>query len=268
MQNTRKIKATEVQESRFYQLPKWLIHDEEFKGLSNDAKVLYSIMRDRHDLSLKNNWVDEDGFIYMIYTRQAMMEDLQVSDKSVTKLVKELKKYGLIDEKRQGCNKPNLTYVLTVDLDYQWTRKNYEPGTGTFTNPEPENLRANDTNTSETDISDINTTGASKDAVVTQQEEVILKDTNIKTLTAHQKKIVATWDMTTLIRAIQIYKAENGLYFKLLAKIYNDGAITSLTAKKTTTSRYTDILQHNYNYDEMDRLDQELIARQVAGRVQ
>ena len=121
----RRIKASEVQEQRFYQLPKFLVHDPQFKKLSGDAKILYSIMRDRHELSIKNNWVDDDGYVFIIYTRAAMIEDLGLSNKTVTKYMDELKKYGLIDEVRQGLNKPNLIYVLTLDLEYQWKCKKY-----------------------------------------------------------------------------------------------------------------------------------------------
>lgn len=154
MINRTRIKASDVKESRFYQLPKWLIHEEEFRGLSNDAKVLYSIMRDRHELSLANNWVDADGYVYLIYTRQNMIDDLQISDKPVTNAVKQLKKYGLIDEVRQGCNKPNLIYVMTVSFDSQWTRKNSVSENVNIPYPNTEIFRPNDTNNNDTDISD------------------------------------------------------------------------------------------------------------------
>lgn len=150
----RRITANEVLENRFYQLPKFLIHNEEFKKLSSDAKILYSIMRDRHQLSLQNNWIDNDGYVFLIYSRENMMEDLQLSDKTITKAVKDLKKHGLIDEVRQGQGKPNLIYVMTVSLDYQQNRKKYVSKTVKNTNLNSENLRPNNTKNKQTDMND------------------------------------------------------------------------------------------------------------------
>ena len=121
--NTRRIKASEIEESRFYKMPKFIIHDELFNSLSSDAKILYMIMRDRNELSMKNRWIDHDGYVYIIYTRESMMKDVNLSNKTVIKAVKDLKKCGLIEEKRQGVNKPNLIYVLTLDIEAQWKCK-------------------------------------------------------------------------------------------------------------------------------------------------
>ena len=150
---TRKIKISEVEENRFYKMPKFLIHDEQFAELGSDAKILYMIMRDRHELSIKNNWVDQDGYVYIIYTRENMMKDLNLSKKTVIKAVNELKKYDLIEEKRQGVNKPNLIYVLTLDIDNQWKCKNYTSGVVKNTLQEVNKLHQNDTNINKTNKS-------------------------------------------------------------------------------------------------------------------
>ena len=42
--------------------------EEQFKGLSNDAKLLYAFMLDRISLSKKNGWLDEENRAYIIYT--------------------------------------------------------------------------------------------------------------------------------------------------------------------------------------------------------
>lgn len=53
---------------RFIRLPIVLIEDETFKSLSIDAKVLYSMYLSRSTLSYKNNWVDENGRVYIYFT--------------------------------------------------------------------------------------------------------------------------------------------------------------------------------------------------------
>ena len=147
---TRKIKISEVEDNRFYKMPKFLIHDEQFSELGSDAKILYMIMRDRHELSIKNNWVDQEGYVYIIYTRENMMKDLNLSSKTVTKTVNDLKKYNLIEEIRQGINRPNLIYVLTLDIDTQWKCKNHASRDVNTTHQDAKVLRTNDTNINKT----------------------------------------------------------------------------------------------------------------------
>lgn len=113
LNNTRKIKAVEITgENTAYQVPKWLIHNEAYKTLGSEAKILYAIMRDRSKPFLENCYIDEKGYMYIVYTRQDMMKDVCLSDKSVTKAIKSLIAHGLIDEVRVGNNKPNRIYVL------------------------------------------------------------------------------------------------------------------------------------------------------------
>jgi len=40
-----------------------------------------------------------------------------LSNVQVTNAIKELNKYGLIEEVKQGLNKPNIIYVCHIDLE-------------------------------------------------------------------------------------------------------------------------------------------------------
>ena len=42
----------------FYRIPKALMTEKAFDGLSGDAKILYGLCLDRVSLSRKNRWVD------------------------------------------------------------------------------------------------------------------------------------------------------------------------------------------------------------------
>ena len=66
----------EAEQFSFYRVPRLLIKDERFKGLSSDAKLLYGLMLDRMSLSMKNGWLDEENRAYIIYTLDNVMEDL------------------------------------------------------------------------------------------------------------------------------------------------------------------------------------------------
>ena len=85
--------------------PRMLIKDENFKGLSSDAKLLYGLMLDRMSLSIKNGWFDNDNRAYIIYTIDNIMEDLGCGKDKAVKVVAELdqkKGIGLIEKVRRG----------------------------------------------------------------------------------------------------------------------------------------------------------------------
>lgn len=95
----------------FYRIPKVLFTDERFRGISTPAKVLYGLLLDRVSLSAKNNWVDEQGRVYIYYTLESIQADLLCANEKATKLLKELERYGLIERQVQGLCKPNRIYV-------------------------------------------------------------------------------------------------------------------------------------------------------------
>ena len=57
--------GVEAEQFAFYRIPRLLIKDARFKGLSNDAKLLYGLMLDRMSLSMKNEWLDEENKAYI-----------------------------------------------------------------------------------------------------------------------------------------------------------------------------------------------------------
>ena len=95
----------------FYRIPKLLFTDKRFFGLSTDAKLLYGLLLDRMSLSIKNEWADADGRVYIIFTLAEIQKSLGCVEKSAVKYMKELEKIGLIEKKRQGQGKPTLIYV-------------------------------------------------------------------------------------------------------------------------------------------------------------
>jgi len=153
-----------VNSNRFYQMPKFLFEDD-FRDLSNDARVLYALMRDRHDLSLSNQWFNDENEVYIIFTRAEMESLLGRSERTVKKAVEQLKAMGLMEEQTQGLNRPNIIFLTAVDLenngpvkitgpDPQILRtqnlKNYGSGGVDITGQEPQILRTNQTNQNQT----------------------------------------------------------------------------------------------------------------------
>ena len=139
------MKINEVKNNTFYQLPQWLF-DPEYKDMSLRAKVVYALIFDRRSLSLENNWYDKNGDVYMYFTNQQMMEKLNCSEKTIISSKKELEKYGLIKEVRQGVNRPNRLYINgTVKITGQ-ELENLQYGTVKITGQELENLQPIKTN--------------------------------------------------------------------------------------------------------------------------
>lgn len=104
----------EAEQFSFYRIPRLLIKDERFKGLSNDAKLLYGLMLDRMSLSMKNEWLDEENRAYIIYTIDNIMEDLSCGKNKAVNVLAELdsiKGIGLVEKKRRGFGQPDIIYV-------------------------------------------------------------------------------------------------------------------------------------------------------------
>ena len=57
----------EADQFSFYKIPKLLFTEEYFKKISVEAKVLYGLMLDRMSLSMKNQWMDDEGRAYSYF---------------------------------------------------------------------------------------------------------------------------------------------------------------------------------------------------------
>jgi hypothetical protein len=142
-------KSNEAFANAFYQVPVELFKNPLYKKeLNSDSKLLYALLINRLNLSLTNNWVDEDGNVYLIFSRKEAQEILCLSDKTVTKAFKCLIDTKLISEKRQGKAKNNLIYVGKINnaKEVKVNRKIYDSRNVKSTTHESENLRFNNYN--------------------------------------------------------------------------------------------------------------------------
>ena len=119
--------------------------------MSTDAKTLYGILLDRMGLSVKNGWLDEQGRVYIIFPVQEVMDALGCTDNKATKLFRELEKFGLIERKRRGLGKPNLTYVKNFADPRCRNRGKNDSGAADSAQQETAKSRGNKTEGSEPD---------------------------------------------------------------------------------------------------------------------
>ena len=101
----------------FYRIPKALFQEQRFQDLSTDAKTLYGILLDRMSLSVKNEWFDKKGRVFIIFTIEDVKRTLRCADNKATRLLRELEKFGLIERKRRGQGKPCLVYVKNFSAE-------------------------------------------------------------------------------------------------------------------------------------------------------
>ena len=104
----------ESQQFTYFRIPRLLITSPRFKNLSVEAKLLYGMMLDRMSLSVKNEWYDEDGRVYIYFTVEEICEDMNCGRDKAMKLLGELdtrKGAGLIERVKQGQGKPTKLYV-------------------------------------------------------------------------------------------------------------------------------------------------------------
>ena len=113
----RTYRLSDVVNERFLRLPLSLFANPNYKRLSAESKLVYSLLLDRMSLSQKNNWINEDGEVYLIYKREEIADILCITYKKAIAAFKELITAGLLLEKRQGRGFPNRLFVLKCELE-------------------------------------------------------------------------------------------------------------------------------------------------------
>ena len=142
----------EADQFSFYKIPKLLFTEEYFKRISVEAKVLYGLMLDRMSLSMKNQWLDEEGRAYIYYSLEDIMDALGCSNKKAISIMKELDTdagIGLIEKKRQGQGKPTMIYLNLHVLKC----KNVMSRSEGITLREVKNIHTNKNNINNTELS-------------------------------------------------------------------------------------------------------------------
>lgn len=114
--------GSEADQFTFIKIPKVLISNKKCYRISSDAILLYGMLLDRMQLSIKNRWIDAENRVYIIYRIAEIMEDFDCSNKTAGQILGELNDIGLIEKVRRGQGKPDLIYVKNFiqkeDLSY------------------------------------------------------------------------------------------------------------------------------------------------------
>lgn len=115
---SNKRKTLELASQQFYKFEKWILAENKLKKLSPSAKLLYMVIRDREELSLKNakDFTDKEGYLFQYFDQVKAGDLLGLSKNAIIKAFKDLQEYKLIEVVRQGQGKPNRLYVLDYEV--------------------------------------------------------------------------------------------------------------------------------------------------------
>ncbi|WEV52074.1 replication initiator protein A (plasmid) [Lactobacillus sp. ESL0731] len=127
------INSAQAYQTKFFQFPQVLLYGEQYKTLSDGAKLGYMVLRDRLDYSLRNNWIDENNNVYFIFTNEQLQTLMHWSGHKVVKVKKELENAGLLYQRKMGFNPklkknlPNRLYLADLEITTQDIYAKKEP---------------------------------------------------------------------------------------------------------------------------------------------
>lgn len=120
-----RIKIADIDNERYYQVPVAFFTNPYYKDLSNDSKLAYAILKNRLILSIKNNWLDNDGAVYIFYTQDKLSEIMNISKRTITNVINQLKENNLIDVVQQGRGLPAKIYVKKLKPNINASRNDF-----------------------------------------------------------------------------------------------------------------------------------------------
>ena len=95
----------EAEQYSFLRVPKILLQNDAYRGLSADAKILYSLLLDRVGMSIQNGWKDEFNRVFIIFSIDEIKRSLNCGKNKAIQLLQELEeKVDLMERKKQGVS--------------------------------------------------------------------------------------------------------------------------------------------------------------------
>lgn len=234
----------------FYRIPKELLENPYFDELSTDAKLLYGILMDRVELSIKNNWVDKENRVYIIFTIEELSQMLRWSKSKIHHLLDELdsekKGIGLITRKRRGLGLPNYIYVRKFYFD------DPEVSNSDFLNSYSDNqevlktdfmefeFRTQEMPNSDASNTDINNTKLNKNKSSENIKKAYGKYQNVFLYTVEFNRLKAQYseDLNTYIEELSQWQASTGKSYSNYEAVINYWASKSKDKKKLTKRRW------------------------------
>ncbi|MGL5353024.1 MAG: replication initiator protein A [Clostridium sp.] len=124
MEKFKYVLENEIISGRYINIPIKLYSSPSYTGLSNDAILLYGVLRNNFKFSAQCGLRDEEGRLFVIAPLSEIMKIIRCSRNTARKILEELKKYNLIkvsddDDKNRLRN----IYVGDIKIDGSEVKK-------------------------------------------------------------------------------------------------------------------------------------------------
>lgn len=126
------MKQTDIQSVHHLQMPRWLFSDPRYAEMSLDAKVAYTFLLNRFQLSRRNGWVNDNGEVFVIFPRKALARELRICEQRVSAAFRKLAELRLIWENAADAATPTKSIspayspwmIQIISARHLWSRRN------------------------------------------------------------------------------------------------------------------------------------------------
>ena len=101
----------------FIYIPKFLMTERTFSSIQNTSKIIYGFLMDRMKLSVKNQWIDDKGRVYLIYPMNELEKDAGMSRKRIVECLQELKEAGLLEQDGENSGNSGIMYLKHIVVE-------------------------------------------------------------------------------------------------------------------------------------------------------
>lgn len=249
----------------FIKVPKLLVHDDAFTELSVDAKMLYGLLLDRMNLSMKNGWLDEQNRVYIIYQIKDIMSDMNMARATAVKYLQELVDFGLVEKKKRGLGLPNILYVKSFLVEKETpipdkTMGNLSEKSGENMAETPINIQKFKNYTSRSSKNEIqevqklnfkefkNYTSGSSEVELQEVQDLNPSNTNINNTKYNNTNLIKSYPYTEKNEAY-IQDTGAGLSENIMGTTMPKSDVMRLDEKKCEYELYKELIKKNIEYD-------------------
>ena len=101
----------------FIYIPKFLMTERTFSSIQNTSKIIYGFLMDRMKMSIKNQWIDDKGRVYLIYPMNELENDAGMSRKRIMECLQELKEAGLLEQDVDDLGYTGIMYLKHIAVE-------------------------------------------------------------------------------------------------------------------------------------------------------
>lgn len=113
----RRLNVGRLYNEFFYQFPKAFITDPKYKDLSDSAKIIYMLLKDRASVAILKKQYDENGDVYFTFSNKELSQLSNYSERKVTSIKKELMDRDLLEQVQLGGKQKPRLYLGELDVD-------------------------------------------------------------------------------------------------------------------------------------------------------